>query len=120
MPHQINRKIVEIDAEGQSIGRLATQIARVLIGKHKATYMPNIDGGDFVKVKNAAKAKLTGAKVEQKEYFHYSGYPGGMKVRTAKEKIKTDPGWMIRHAVSLMLPKNKLRAPRIKRLSFAK
>ena len=117
---QINRKTVEIDAAGQSLGRLATQIARILIGKHKATYTPNVDGGDFVKVKNAKQVKLTGSKVEQKEYYSYSDYPGGLKTRTAKEKIVSDPGWMIRHAVDRMLPKNKLRAPRIKRLSFAK
>ena len=121
MPHvTINRKIHVIDADGQSMGRLAVQIVRILIGKHKADYAPNVDNGDFVKIQNAGKMKLTGRKVEVKEYYHYSGYPGGLKVRTAKEKIVTNPGWMISQAVSRMLPKNTFRARRLKRLSFVK
>lgn len=116
----INRKTVTMDATGVSMGRLATQIARILIGKHKATYVPNADVGDAVVVKNPGAMKLTGTKATTKEYFHYSGYPGGMRTRTSKEKMATNPGWMIKMAVDRMLPKNTFRARRIKRLTFAK
>ena len=116
----INRKVITLDAAGIPLGRLSTQIARILIGKHKATYTPHIDAGDFVKISNAAKIKLTGNKAEAKEYYHYSGYPGGMKTRTAKDKMASNPAWMIKMAVDRMLPKNTLRARRLKRLSFAK
>jgi large subunit ribosomal protein L13 len=118
--YPINRKVIAMDAAGQSLGRLATQVARVLIGKHKATYLPNIDAGDFVKVSNVAKMKLTGAKAGQMKHFHYSGYPGGMKERSVGEMMKSDPGRVLRHAVNSMLPRNTLRSRRIKRLSFAK
>ncbi len=116
----ITSKPVEIDAAGQSVGRLATQIARILIGKHKATYTPNVDGGDAVRVKNANKLVLTGNKTESKLYYHYSQYPGGMKTRAAKDLMVKDPGKILRYAVDRMLPKNTLRARRIKRLTIIK
>ena len=91
LPVNVERKIVTFDAEGQSIGRVATGIARVLIGKHKPTYEANRDHGDNVEVRNAAKVKLTGHKLEQKEYYRYSGYPGGLKTKTLKTVMAKDP-----------------------------
>lgn len=121
MPHApINRKLVELDAAGKPVGRLATQIARILIGKHKATYTPNVDGGDLVRVTNAAQIVFTGNKLDQKHYFHYSGYPGGMKARKAADVMAKDPGRILRSAVDRMLPKNTLRSRRLKRLTVVK
>ena len=121
MPHApINRKIVEIDAEGKVVGRLASEIARILIGKHKATYTPNVDGGDIVRVKNASKIRFTGNKLDQKHYFNYSGYPGGMKARRARDVMEKNPTRILKSAVDRMLPKNTLRARRIKRLTVVK
>jgi large subunit ribosomal protein L13 len=121
MPHApIHRKIVEIDADGKVVGRLASEIARILMGKHKATYSPNVDAGDIVRVKNAAKIRFTGNKLEQKHYFNYSGYPGGMKARRAKDVMEKNPTRILRSAVDRMLPKNTLRARRIKRLTVVK
>lgn len=116
LPVNVERKIVIFDAEGQSIGRVATGIARVLMGKHKPTYEANRDHGDNVEVRNAAKVKLTGHKIEQKEYYRYSGYPGGLKTKTLKTIMAKDPADAIRRAVSRMLPKNRLRIARMKRL----
>jgi large subunit ribosomal protein L13 len=116
----INRKIITLDAAGVPVGRLATKIATILIGKHKATYFPNIDAGDFVSVLNIKGMKFTGAKSENKEYYHYSGWPGGMKTRLAKNIMPQKPEWIIRQAVDRMLPKNTHRARRIKRLTFVK
>lgn len=121
MPHApINRKVVEIDAAGKPVGRLATEIARVLIGKHKATYAPNVDGGDLVRVKNASKLVMTGNKIEQKNYYSFSGYPGGLKTRKAKDIMAKDPGSILKSAVDRMLPKNTLRTRRLKRLTVVK
>lgn len=120
MPHAINRKTIEIDATGKVLGRLAAEIARLLMGKHKATYLPNVDAGDTVRVKNADKVKLTGAKIDQKEYHHYSGYPGGLKTRKASELLAKNPGFVLRAAVDRMLPKNTFRARRMKRLTIVK
>jgi len=121
MPHApINRKIVEIDAEGKVVGRLASEIARLLMGKHKATYTPNVDGGDLVRVKNASKISFTGNKLDQKHYFNYSGYPGGMKARKARDVMEKNPTRILKSAVDRMLPKNTLRARRMKRLTVVK
>lgn len=120
MPHVINRKTIEIDATGKVLGRLAGEIARLLMGKHKATYLPNVDAGDAIRVTHADKIKLTGAKLDQKEYHHYSGYPGGLKTRTAAELIVKNPGFILRAAVDRMLPKNTFRARRMKRLVIVK
>ena len=121
MPHApINRKTVEIDASGKPVGRLATEIARLLMGKHKATYAPNVDAGDIVRVKNASKVVMTGNKLAVKKYFHYSGYPGGMKARKASDLMVKDPGRILRSAVDKMLPKNTFRTRRLKRLTVAK
>ena len=118
--HPIVRKTHEIDASGKVLGRLATEIARILIGKHKATYQPNMDSGDSVRVTNAGKIVVTGRKMETKRYYHYSGYPGGMKERKISDVMSADPGRVIRAAVDKMLPKNTLRSRRLKRLTIVK
>jgi large subunit ribosomal protein L13 len=114
------RNVHEIDASGKVLGRLATEIARLLIGKHKADYRPNADMGDTVRVKNASAIVLTGDKMNQKVYHHYSQYPGGMKTRKVRDQMAKNPGWVIRSAVDRMLPKNTLRARRLKRLMIVK
>lgn len=114
------RHVHEIDASGQALGRLATRIATILIGKHKATYVPNLDAGDAVRVKNAAQVKLTGNKADTKVYYHFSGYPGGMKSRKYVDEMAKDPGRVIKAAVDKMLPKNTLRSRRLKRLTIVK
>ena len=105
-----------VDATDQVLGRLATKVARLLIGKDKASFTPYLDSGDHVVVVNANKIRLTGNKVEQKVYYSHSGYPGGLKEVPAKRVRETKPEWMIREAVLGMLPKNKLRARRAKKL----
>ena len=105
-----------IDAAGQVLGRLATKAARILIGKDKASFTPYLDSGDHVVVINADKIKLTGNKVEQKVYYSHSGYPGGLKAVPAKRVRESKPEWMVREAIVGMLPKNKLRARRAKKL----
>ncbi len=97
-----------IDAADQTLGRLTTRIATALRGKHKADFTPHVDCGDFVIVINADKVAFTGRKLDQKEYHHYSGHPGGLKTRTARQLLSEDPERIIRHAVQGMLPKNRL------------
>lgn len=109
-----------IDAQGQILGRLATQISRLLIGKHKADYVFNLDGGDFVVVTNSDKVKFTGKKADQKKHYRHSNYPGGFKEITWGEQREKDSRKLISHAVSKMLPKNKLRPERLKRLKVFK
>ena len=105
-----------VDATNQVLGRLATKIARMLMGKDKPSFTPYLDSGDHVVVINADKVRMTGNKVEQKVYYSHSGYPGGLKAVPAKRVRETKPDWMIREAVLGMLPKNKLRARRAKKL----
>ena len=105
-----------VDAEGQVLGRLATRIARLLIGKDKPSFTPFLDCGDHVVVINAERVKLTGNKIDQKIYRHHSGYPGGLKEVPAKRLRPTRADWMLREAVLGMLPKNKLLALRAKKL----
>ena len=105
-----------VDATDQALGRLATRVARILIGKDKASFTPYLDSGDHVVVINADKVRLTGNKVEQKIYHSHSGYPGGLKAVPAKRVRESKPDWMVREAVLGMLPKNKLRARRAKKL----
>ena len=105
-----------IDATNQVLGRLATKVARVLIGKDKPSFTPYLDSGDHVVVINADKIRMTGNKVEQKMYYSHSGYPGGLKEVPAKRLRGTRPEWIVREAVLGMLPKNKLRARRAKKL----
>jgi large subunit ribosomal protein L13 len=107
-PGEIDRNWYVVDASEFELGRLATRLAMVLRGKHKPTFTPHVDTGDFVVVINASQVKLTGRKVDTKMYHHYSGYPGGMHSATAKEVRADDPDRMIREAVQGMLPKNRL------------
>lgn len=103
-----NKKWYVIDAEGQILGRLATEVAMILRGKKKACYTPHSDCGDNVIIINAEKIILTGNKMDEKYYVHYTGYPGGQRVRTVKEQLKRKPIAVIEHAVKGMLPKTKL------------
>ncbi|MGC2330510.1 MAG: 50S ribosomal protein L13 [Candidatus Acidiferrales bacterium] len=105
-----------VDAEGQVLGRLATRIARLLIGKDKASFTPSLDCGDHVVVINAERVRLTGNKIDQKIYRHHSGYPGGLKEIPIRQLMQKRPEEVIREAVLGMLPKNKLRARRAKKL----
>jgi large subunit ribosomal protein L13 len=105
-----------VDATNVVLGRLATKVARMLMGKDNPSFTPYLDSGDHVVVINADKIRMTGNKVEQKVYYSHSGYPGGLKEVPAKRVRETKPEWMIREAVLGMLPKNKLRARRAKKL----
>jgi len=105
-----------IDATDKALGRLATKAARILIGKDKATFTPYLDSGDHVVVINADKVKMTGNKVDQKVYYSHSGYPGGLKAVPAKRVREARPEWVVREAIVGMLPKNKLRARRARKL----
>lgn len=105
-----------VDAEGQVLGRLATRIARLLIGKDKASFTPSLDCGDHVVVINAEHVRLTGNKIDQKVYRRHSGYPGGLKEVPIRQLMQKRPEEVIREAVLGMLPKNKLRARRAKKL----
>jgi len=107
-----------IDAKGKVLGRLATQVALILQGKTSPDYMPNKDKEVFVVVKNADKIKLTGRKMEDKTYFRHSGYLGGERHVPAKEIFEKNPGDLLIAAVSGMLPKNRLRDRRLKRIKF--
>ncbi len=105
---EVEHKWWLVDAQGQVLGRLASKIAHILQGKHKPTYTPHLDTGDFVVVINAEKIVLTGKKLTQKKYKHYSGYPGGLKEVPAEEVLKRKPTQLLRLAVRRMLPKTKL------------
>lgn len=105
-----------VDAQGQVLGRLATRIARILIGKDKPNFTPYLDCGDHVVVINAEQIKLTGNKIDQKIYYHHSGFPGGLKEVPIRVLLQRRPEEVLREAVLGMLPKNKLRARRAKKL----
>ncbi|MEN2997764.1 MAG: 50S ribosomal protein L13 [Brevinematia bacterium] len=113
---EVSRKYYVIDAEGKPLGRLGVVIAKLLMGKHKVNYTPHIDNGDFVIVKNASKAILTGKKPEYKVFFWHSGYPGGLKHLHFKEAIAKNPRFVFERVVRGMLPKNRLRKHRLRRL----
>ena len=104
----VTKEWVIVDAEGQALGRLASQVAAMIRGKHKTNFTPHVDCGDNVIVINADKVDLTGKKWDQKEYITYSGYPGGQKSTLAKDKMKKNPVSMVEIAVRGMLPKNRL------------
>jgi large subunit ribosomal protein L13 len=105
---EIARKWFVVDASGQALGRLASRVARILMGKENPQYTPFIDTGDHVVVINAEQIKMTGMKVEQKTYHHYTGYPGGLRSEDVKKRLVRKPELVIEQAVSRMLPKNKL------------
>lgn len=104
----VERKWYVIDATGLTLGRLATKAATILRGKHKVTYTPHVDCGDYVIITNASKVKLTGNKLDDKMYYNHSGYPGGLRERNAKEMIEKYPEEMVERAVKGMLPKGRL------------
>ncbi len=112
----VQREWFIVDATGKTLGRLASEIAKILMGKHKPTYTPHVDGGDFVVVVNAEKIHATGKKLDKKIYYRHTGYPGGLKETTLREMLQKKPEEVIRLAVRGMLPKNKLRDRRMKRL----
>ena len=104
----VERKWYVVDAEGKTLGRLATQVATVLRGKHKPTYTPHVDCGDYVIVINAEKVVLTGNKLDDKMYYNHSGFPGGLRERNAKTMIEKYPEEMVERAIKGMLPHNPL------------
>ena len=114
----IKREKHTIDASGKVLGRLATEIATILMGKKKLNFVPYLDIGDFVVVKNAGEVKLSGKKVQQKKYVSHSGYPGGLKVETFDKMIVRKPTFALEHAVKGMLPRNKLGRQMIKKLTI--
>lgn len=116
----LQRNTHTIDVTGKILGRLAVEITIFLRGKNKPDFAPNKDIGDFVVVKNVDKLKFSGKKMEQKKYYHHSGYLGGLKELPLKKLFKKRPSEVLRKAVWGMLPKNKLRAKQIKRLKFTK
>ena len=118
MTQAIQRNTIEIDATGQAVGRVATQIAMILRGKNKPTFTPHIDAGDFVKVINAGQVKFTGRKLVQKDYYHHTMYPGGLRRTPMKKIFDKDRGEILKRAVYGMLPKNSLREHMIKRLKI--
>lgn len=113
---EIKRSWRTLDANGAVLGRLASQITGILMGKDKATYTPHMDMGDFVVVINAEKVKVTGAKEDQKKYYRHSGYPGGFKEVSYSKMKKEHPARVIELAVKRMLPKNRLQDDRMNRL----
>jgi len=111
-----SRKWWVVDAKGQPLGRLASKIATVLRGKHKPTFTPHVDTGDFVIVINAGKVKLTGSKSDQKMYYRHSGYPGGLREEVFSQVIRRKPALPIQQAVRGMLPKNVLGRQMLRKL----
>ncbi|MGA1213046.1 MAG: 50S ribosomal protein L13 [Solirubrobacterales bacterium] len=115
-PETRNRAWYVVDAEGQTLGRLATQLADLLRGKGKADYTPHIDTGDFVVVVNAEKIRVTGDKLDSKVYWRHSGYPGGIRSRTLREMLDRQPEEVIRKAVKGMMPRNRLSRQQLNKL----
>ena len=113
---EIERDWYVVDAEGETLGRLASRIAPILKGKHKPIYTPHLDCGDFVVVVNAEKVRVTGRKLDQKLYHHHSGYPGGLKSISLRDQLDKHPERVLQAAVRGMLPKNKLGRRMIKKL----
>jgi large subunit ribosomal protein L13 len=115
-PGEIERRWYVVDADGKTLGRLATQVADTLRGKGKPQYTPHVDTGDFVVVVNAEKVHVTGNKLDQKRYYRHSGYPGGLRSRTLREQLDRRPTEVIRKAVRGMLPKNRLARRQLTKL----
>ena len=115
-PGELERRWYLVDADGKTLGRLATQIADTLRGKGKPQFTPHVDTGDFVVVVNAEKIAVTGNKLDDKMYYRHSGYPGGLKERTLREQLERRPTEVIRRAVKGMLPKNRLAAAQLRKL----
>ena len=115
-PNEVAREWLLIDAQDQVLGRVASKAAHILRGKHKPTYTPHVDTGDFVVIINAGKIRVTGKKLTDKEYYRHSGYPGGLKCETFEEAMEKHPERVIEHAVKGMLPKNTLGRAMAKKL----
>ncbi len=117
-PGEVARDWYLVDADGLTLGRLATQIADTLRGKNKPQYTPHVDTGDFVVVVNAEKVAVTGQKLDQKRYYRHSGYPGGLRSRTLREQLDRRPTEVLRKAVKGMLPRNRLSRAQITKLKI--
>ena len=117
-PHEVTRDWVLVDANDQNLGRLATQIATVLLGKHKPNFTPGVDTGDFVVVINCERVRVTGNKLDDKKYYRHSMYPGGLKTITLRQQLEKHPERVIRSAVWGMLPHNKFGRKLIKKLKI--
>jgi large subunit ribosomal protein L13 len=115
-PRDRERNWLVVDADGQTLGRLATRIADALRGKRKPRYTPHVDTGDFVIVVNAEKIAVTGSKLTEKRYWRHSGYPGGIRYRTLEEQLRRRPEEVIRHAVKGMLPRTRLGRKQLTKL----
>lgn len=115
---EIERQWYVVDAQGQTLGRLASEIAKVLKGKHKPIYSPHLDTGDYVIVINAEKVHVTGQKMDQKVYYSHSGYPGGLKSVTLREQLQRHPTRVVRTAVKGMLPHNPLGRSMLRKLKI--
>lgn len=115
-PSEVTKEWFVVDATGKTLGRMSTEIARILRGKHKPTFQPNIDTGDFVIVINADKIVVTGNKLNDKFYYRHSGYPGGLKAISLKDQLQLHPDRVIRDAVWGMIPHNSLGRDQIKKL----
>jgi large subunit ribosomal protein L13 len=115
-PGEVERRWYVVDAEGQTLGRLATRIADTLRGKDKPEYTPHVDTGDFVVVVNAEKVAVTGQKLDKKIYYRHSGYPGGLRQRTLREQLDRQPAEVLRKAVKGMLPRNRLARQQLTKL----
>ena len=117
-PGEIAREWYVVDADGQTLGRLATRIADTLRGKGKPQFTPHVDTGDFVIVVNAEKIAVTGKKLDEKMYYRHSGYPGGLRERTLREQLERQPTEVLRKAVKGMLPRNKLGRAQLTKLKI--
>ena len=117
-PGEVAREWYVVDADGQTLGRLATRIADTLRGKGKPQYTPHVDTGDFVVVVNAEKVAVTGTKLDDKMYYRHSGYPGGLRSRTLREELDRRPTEVLRRAVKGMLPKNRLARAQLRKLKI--
>jgi large subunit ribosomal protein L13 len=117
-PGEVARRWYVVDADGQTLGRLATRIAELLRGKGKPEYTPHVDTGDFVVVVNAEKVRVTGTKLDDKRYYRHSGYPGGLRSRTLREQLNRRPTEVLRLAVKGMLPRNRLGRAQLRKLKI--
>lgn len=115
-PEDVQREWLLVDAEGKTLGRLASEIAKILRGKHKPTFTPHVDGGDFVVVINADKIRVTGDRLDSKKYYRHSGYMGGLKEISLRRMLETHPERVLELAVRGMLPKNRLGRKMFKKL----
>ena len=116
--NQVDKKWHLVDAQGKTLGRMASRIATILQGKHRPIYTPHVDTGDYVVVINARKVRLTGKKLEEKTYQRFSGYPGGVKIIPLKEMLEKHPDRVVRLAVRRMLPKTKLGERMLEKLKI--